>query len=60
MLIGDLNKDGVVNIADLVYCAGAVHGTQKPEHSCDANTDGQTDVFDVIYMRKILLDLMNN
>ena len=57
-LIGDLNKDGSVNIADLVYCASAVHGSSKPKNSCDANKDGMTDVFDVIFMRKVLIKLM--
>jgi hypothetical protein len=58
VLKGDLNKDGEVNVADLLYCAKTVHGTLKPKYSCDANNDKQTDVFDVIYMRKILLNNM--
>ena len=41
-------------MADLVYCANAVHGTISPVYSCDANNDGFTDVFDVIFMRKYL------
>ncbi len=53
-LKGDLNKDGKVNVADLVYCANAVLGRSKPEYSCDANNDGYTDVFDVIFMRQLL------
>lgn len=53
-LKGDLNKDGNVNVADLVYCANAVLGRSKPEYSCDANNDGSTDVFDVIFMRQLL------
>ena len=56
-LIGDLNCDGEVNVADLVYCANTVLGKIDPEHSCDANNDKQTDVFDVIFMRKLVIKL---
>ena len=50
---GDLNHDGVCNIADLVYCSNAVLGKIVPEYSCDVNGDGSEDVFDVIIMREL-------
>lgn len=54
-LVGDLNRDGNVNVADLVYCQGSLLGKIRPEYSCDANNDGTDDVFDVIFMRKLLI-----
>ncbi len=53
-LVGDLNHDGKVNIADLVYCANAVMG-KETEYSCDFNGDGFTDSFDITLMRRILI-----
>ena len=52
---GDLNRDGDVNVADLVYCQGSVLAKIKPQYSCDVNEDGVADVFDIIYMRKLLI-----
>lgn len=54
-LVGDLNRDGSVNVADLVYCQASLLGKIKPEYSCDANGDGNFDVFDAIFMRKLLI-----
>ena len=55
VLVGDLNHDGQVNVADLVYCQGSLLGKIKPEYSCDCNGDGVADVFDLVYLRKLLL-----
>ena len=52
---GDLNHDGDVNVADLVYCQSSVLAKIKPHYSCDANEDGVVDVFDIIYIRKLLI-----
>lgn len=52
---GDLNHDGEVNIADLVYCQSSLLAKIKPHYSCDANADGVVDIFDIIYMRKLLI-----
>jgi|GEM_PF-430319 len=57
-IVGDLNRDGKVNVADLVYCADTVLGRIDPENSCDVNNDKNTDVFDVIYMRKLIINLI--
>ncbi|MBR6385295.1 MAG: hypothetical protein IKS03_04135 [Ruminococcus sp.] len=48
---GDLNHDGFVNIADLVYCSEAILGKIESEYSLDLNNDGFEDVFDLIVMR---------
>lgn len=53
-LKGDLNHDGIVSIADLVYCAKAVNCMIIPEYSCDVNEDGKMNVFDVVAMRQLL------
>lgn len=51
---GDLNHDGKVTIADLVYCASYVLAIEKTEYSCDLNDDGRVDVYDVVIMRQLL------
>lgn len=56
--VGDVNHDGNVNAADLVYCTRTVLVIHKPEFSCDVNGDGTTDAFDVLYIRKLLLGLI--
>ena len=53
---GDLNRDGKVSIADLVYCAGNVLGIEKTKYSCDVNSDGFEDVYDVVIMRKLVVE----
>lgn len=50
---GDVNHDGIVNVADLVYCYEAVLHT--PELSCDVNNDKIVDSFDIVLIRKILI-----
>lgn len=56
---GDINHDGKVSIADLVYCASYVLAinTEDYIYSCDINNDGRTDVYDVIIMRKLISEL---
>lgn len=51
---GDLNHDGKVSIADLVYCASDVLAIEKAVYSCDLNDDGRVDVYDVVIMRQLL------
>ncbi len=53
---GDLNHDGKVSIADLVYCASHVLGIEKAKYSCDVNGDGFEDVYDVVIMRKLVVE----
>lgn len=54
-LKGDVNNDGAVNIADVVYCAGAVLGRFEPEYSCDADGDGVLDSFDIAFIQRIII-----
>lgn len=51
---GDLNRDGSVGVADLVYCYNAVMGDEV-KYSCDANADGRVSSLDITYMRKLLI-----
>ena len=51
---GDLNHDGLVNVADLVCCAKAVMGSAEYDFSCDINDDGRLTVFDVLIMRDLI------
>lgn len=54
----DLNRDGEVNAADLVVCAKAVMGEEIPEYPWDVNEDGRTDIFDLVFMRKIIAKII--
>lgn len=55
---GDLNHDGKVSVADLVYCSYHVLGVEPAEYSCDLNSDNRIDVFDVIIMRGIIGEII--
>lgn len=55
---GDLNRDGKISVADLVYLSSHVLGIEEAEYPCDLNNDGRTDVFDVILMRQILVEMI--
>lgn len=57
---GDLNHDGEVNSADLVLCAKVVMGAVQPKYSCDINDDGSTDIFDVVFMRKLICKILSS
>lgn len=58
-LIGDINSDGAVNVADLVllekYVLGAGNLTEKQYTIADLSGDKSVDVFDMVLMRKILV-----
>lgn len=51
---GDLNHDGYVSIADLVYCCRGIMG-ESTKYSCDYNKDGFTDSFDLVLMRQLII-----
>lgn len=57
---GDLNYDNRVNLADLVmaqnYQLGKLCPDEMTVHRLDVNTDGVTDIFDIVYLRNQLLE----
>lgn len=55
ILEGDVNKDGKVNVADLVCCVNSVLGRDDMIYDCDVNEDNIINAMDVVTMRKILL-----
>lgn len=55
----DLNRDGEVNAADLVLCAKAVSGEVIPQYPWDVNEDERTNVFDLVFMRKIIAKIIS-
>lgn len=57
---GDLNHDGKVSVADLVYCSCFVLNSEPVEYSCDVNDDGRVDVFDVIIMRQLIANIIDD
>lgn len=53
---GDFNRDGFVNVADLVLCEKAVHG-EKTLFPCDYNGDMNIDSFDAAMLRKVITSM---
>lgn len=53
---GDSNKDGEINIADAVSLSKYLFGTGTVGYEADLTKDGKIDVFDMILMRKAILD----
>jgi hypothetical protein len=50
---GDVNNDGVINLADIIYLAGTVNGGPGAvpfQHLSDVNADGNIDVLDVDFL----------
>ena len=50
---GDVNNDGGINLADIIYLAGTVNGGPGSvpfEHLSDVNADSAIDVADVNYL----------
>ena len=54
-LNGDYNGDGQVNSADLVLLSQFLHGKKVDIRKTDVITNGETDVYDLVELRKILL-----
>ena len=58
-LDGDINRDGAMNVADLVLLQKFILGAEKelPDWKAgDFNEDGRLDTFDLIQMRQWLVD----
>lgn len=51
---GDLNKDGEVNVADLICCANALLGKERALADYDIDGDGRFNVFDMVELRRII------
>jgi len=50
---GDVNNDGAINLADIIYLAGTVNGGPGAipfQHLADVNADGNIDVVDVDFL----------
>ena len=50
---GDVNNDDAVNLADIIYLAGTIHGGPGAipfQHLSDVNADGAVDVGDLDYL----------
>ena len=58
-VIGDVNGDGILSVADLVRCANHVLGKEPVGLSGDINDDKVVDVFDVVLLRKLIVFKIN-
>lgn len=56
-VVGDINKDGSVDIQDLILLRDyLVNGNEKVDASlCDINKDGQVDALDLIKLRDLVM-----
>jgi hypothetical protein len=55
-LEGDVNADGLVDIADIRACLGHILGTQDWGEAADVNGDGKVDALDIQWIVNNLLD----
>ena len=59
LLKGDINYDLTMNIADAVllqrYLLGSYKMSEKQGQAADINSDDRVDVFDMIFMRRLLI-----
>ncbi len=54
---GDVNGDGVVNMADIIKCERIILGWDSPTPGADVNGDGEIDMGDVVPIERIILGL---
>ncbi|MDE6679478.1 MAG: dockerin type I repeat-containing protein, partial [Ruminococcus sp.] len=55
-LFGDTNKDHKVNVSDAVLLQKYLHGKGYVGNEADLTRDGLIDSFDMVYMRKMILN----
>lgn len=55
---GDTNRDGEVNIADIVLFEQYLHNSENymVSFEADVNKDGYVDIFDMVQLRKMLVE----
>ena len=54
-VLGDVNDDGVINIADVIIAVNIILGTLEFNQAADMNGDGSIDVVDIINIVSIIL-----
>lgn len=58
-VVGDVNKDGKVSIADVTALVNIILSSAEPDEKADVNGDGQISVADVTALVNIILGRVN-